>query len=271
MIASIPKLLISDVDGTLVRDDKSLSARTEQAIKRLRNAGIAVSLISARPPSGMYWIAERLGIEGPMGAFNGGTLFMADGAITHAERLDKGVTDQILGMLEAAHVEPWVFAEGKWMARRGETLHASHERKSANVEPTLCDDFADLTMPTDKIVGVSDDHALLARLEREACDRFGRDATIKRSQPYYLDFTATKANKGEGVTEIARAFGVHLEDVLVIGDGHNDVAMFERAGNSVAMGNADPEVRAKAKHTTVSNEEDGVAVVIENLLTKIGA
>ena len=271
MIISMPKLLISDVDGTLVRDDKSLSDRTEQAIKRLRKAGVAVSLISARPPSGMYWIAERLGIEGPMGAFNGGTLFMADRAITCAQRLNAGVAEQILAMLESEGVEPWVFAEGKWMARREETPHASSERQSANIEPTLCKDFSGHLIPADKIVGVSDDHAHLARLERETCDRFGHEATIKRSQPYYLDFTAPKANKGEGVAAIARAFGVSLADVLVIGDGHNDVAMFERAGDSVAMGNADAEVRTKAKRTTVSNEEDGVAVIIENLLTKIEA
>ncbi len=260
------RLLVSDIDGTLVRHDKSLSDGVVAAVARARAAGLAVSLISARPPSGMLWIAARLGLDGPIGAFNGGTLVRPDGAIVSAEHLDPGAAREALALLDVPHVTPWLFADGRWYAATLDGEHVAHERKAANVTPIRRDDFADLAVRADKIVGVSDDHELLVTLEDKVAGALGGRATVVRSQPYYLDVTAPHANKGAGVTALAAAYGVALDEVAVIGDQNNDLAMFAVAGLSVAMGQAPDAVRAAADEATLSDDEDGVAHAIDHIV-----
>ena len=265
------RLLISDLDGTLVRSDKSLSVRTIAAIARVREAGIAVSLISARPLSGVIDIARKLELAGPFGAFNGGTIFCADGRVSNVEQLPEGRGGEIVSMIEEAGIVPWLFADGLWFAPDDRNEHVPSERKTAAMEPTLRPDLAQFAGAVDKVVAVSDDDCVLSRLEDCARERFGDHAAIKRSQPYYLDFTAPRANKGAGVARLAAAYGVPLDRTLVIGDGLNDIAMFECAGASIAMANATDEVRTAATRVTESNDEDGVAQAIDLLLQEIAS
>lgn len=272
MTKSAVRLLVSDIDGTLVRQDKTLSEPVIAAIARVVSAGVLVSLISARPPSGMLWIAERLKLAHPIGAFNGGTIVQPDGTIVSADHVPHDVAAEMLTMFDRPGITPWLFADGVWYAQTTANRYVPRERKSANAEPVVLDDFTHLLAHVDKIVGVSDDHDLLATLEGEAQKAHGARATIVRSQTYYLDVTATTGNKGDGVAALAQAIGVPLEQVAVFGDQRNDLAMFARAGLSVAMGNAPAEVQAKAEHVARSNDEDGVADAIDRfVLPRIAA
>ncbi|WP_371420252.1 Cof-type HAD-IIB family hydrolase [Tardiphaga sp.] len=257
------RLLVSDIDGTLVRRDKSLSESVISAVGRVKAAGIAVSLISARPPSGMLWIAQRLELSGAIGAFNGGTVVQPDGTVVSAAQLDPECAARTLALLDHPAVTPWLFAGGLWYARATEDVYVPRERRAANIEPIVRGDFGGLLAHTDKIVGVSDDHALLARLDSEITAALGQDATVGRSQPYYLDITARRANKGDGIAALAAASGVSLANVAVLGDEHNDLPMFARARLSIAMGQAPIAVRSAADRVTLSNEEDGVAHAID--------
>jgi Cof subfamily protein (haloacid dehalogenase superfamily) len=260
------RLLISDIDGTLVRHDKSLAPATVAAVKALVASGVAVSLISARPPSGIDWIVKELDLPGPFGAFNGGTLFLRDGSVAERHGLDPDTARSLVGLIEKAQITCWVFADGKWYTNNADDPHNPREVLSAGVQPVIVDDFAPLLDRVDKIVGVSDDAPRLAALEKDAATLAGDRATVARSQVYYLDATAPVANKGDGIARIAAAFGVALEDVLVIGDQANDLPMFARAGVSVAMGQASDAVKAQADHVTLANDDDGVAVAIARLL-----
>jgi len=259
-------LVVSDIDGTLVRDDKSLSEGVIAAVDRLRQAGVPLSLISARPPSGMLWIAEKLGLTGALGAFNGGTLVLPDGSLVSAERLRPDVAKRALDMIARPEIIRWLFHDGCWHAERVDDVYAARERRAANQEPIVGGDFAKLIDAADKIVAVSDDHDLLARLEGEIGEALGEQATVMRSQLYYLDITAPRANKGDGVAALAAAAGVPLDRVAVIGDQRNDMAMFARADFSIAMGQGPEEVRKAACRVTASNEEDGVARAIDEIL-----
>ncbi|PSJ38341.1 HAD family hydrolase [Allosphingosinicella deserti] len=264
---SLPiRLVVSDVDGTLVRSDKTLSDAVVAAAARLRAAGVHFSLISARPPSGIVWIAERLGLRGQIGAFNGGTILEPDGRVLSAARLEPQVAAQSLETLTGAKVDIWLFADGNWYALDANNRRVPREKLSSNVDPVIVPDLRSLTANVDKIVGVSDDHALLARLEDDLCGTSAGQATVARSQPYFLDITAPAANKGDGVAALAAAAGVTLAEVAVIGDMRNDLPMFARAGFSIAMGQAPEEVRAAADAVTLSNDEDGVAHTIDEIL-----
>lgn len=260
------RLLISDIDGTLVRHDKTLSDGVVAAIGRARQAGLAVSLISARPPSGMLWIAERLQLTGPIGAFNGATIVQPDGRIVSAEHLNPAVAARVLTLIDQPDVTPWLFADGTWYAQTTDNRYVPRERLAAHVEPVKRSDFASLVARADKIVAVSDDHDALATLETKVADAVGLDANVVRSQPYYLDVTSPNGNKGAGVTTLARHYGVSLDEVAVLGDQNNDLAMFKVAGFSVAMGQAPDNVRAAASEVAVSNEEDGVADAIDRFI-----
>jgi Cof subfamily protein (haloacid dehalogenase superfamily) len=249
-----------------VRHDKSLTEATIAAFGRLRAAGIQSTLISARPPSGIEHLAEALGILGPMGAFNGGTLFRRGGAISDAERLDPDVVTNVLAVMDRPSVDIWLFANGLWYARSRGNPHTSREILSSGVEPTLRSGADTPIREVDKIVGVSDDAALLIQVEAEAKNAAGNRATVARSQAYFLDVTAVKANKGDGIAALARAYDVPLREVAVIGDMPNDLPMFARAGLSIAMGQAPEAVKAAADAVTASNEEDGVAAAIDRIL-----
>jgi Cof subfamily protein (haloacid dehalogenase superfamily) len=253
------RLLVSDIDGTLVRDDKSLSDANRDAILALAAEGVATTLISSRPPSGMVALAATLRLAGPLAAFNGGTLFDADGAIRFAHRLEGPDAASMLRLAERRGVALWVYADGAWFVTGLDNPHLARERLAAGIEPVIRTEFGGLDGRIDKIVGVSDDHGLLLRLEEQARALIGARATIVRSQPYYLDITHRLANKGDGIAALARAFEVELAQVAALGDMPNDLPMFARAGVSVAMGQAPACVRAAANATAATNEENGVA------------
>jgi Cof subfamily protein (haloacid dehalogenase superfamily) len=256
------RLLVCDVDGTLVRSDKTLAQATIDAFRRLRAAGVLATLISARPPSGMIALAQTLEIEGPLGAFNGGTIFRRDGVIESAQRLSSAAVATALGLLEQAGVDIWMFAHGRWYSRTLDNPRVPHERLAAGIEPTLVEDFAGLDQ-VDKVVGVSEEFATLETLEGQAQTAIGDGATIARSQPYFLDITAPAGNKGDGIGAVARAAGIPLSQVAAIGDMANDLPMFARAGLAIAMGQAPDKVRAAARFVTTSNDDDGVAEAID--------
>ncbi len=256
------RLLVSDIDGTLVRDDKTLSDANRAAIRALEADGVAVTLISARPPSGIFWLARTLALAGPFAAFNGGTLFDADGTIHFAHRLAADDADAMLRLIEAPGATPWVFADGAWFVTNLGGRYLARERRASGVEPLVRTDFSALGGRIDKIVCVSDDEALLARIEEQAKAAIGARATIARSQAHYLDVTHRLANKGDGIAALAAANAVNLSNVAALGDMTNDLPMFARAGLSVAMGQAPADVRAAADITAETNERDGVADAI---------
>ncbi|MBS0482724.1 MAG: HAD family hydrolase [Proteobacteria bacterium] len=259
---SAVRLLICDIDGTLVRHDKSLPDQNVAAIRDLTARGVIVSLISARPPAGMIGIARQLGLTGPFGAFNGGTIFRADGTELSAAHVPAGTAQALLDLYAQPGVTRWLFASGRWLTSDPANPHTPREIISSGLQPQASDDFAPWLDKVDKVVAVCDDDPVMDRIEVQARDLAGVAANVVRSQEYYLDATAPSANKGDGVTALANLFGVPLEQVAVIGDQANDIAMFRVAGMAIAMGQAKPEVQAAAHRIAASNENAGVADAI---------
>ncbi len=260
------RLVISDVDGTLVNKAKELTDATVAAVKRLEAAGLPFTLISARPPSGIQWIAERLGIGTPVAAFNGGTIIGGDGAVVERHVLAEEAVRRSFAVAEGSGATPWVFAGGIWHCRDTDNPHVPHEVLSAGQQPTVRQDMTGLYADVDKLTWVTDDAELIHRLEAEMKARIGEAATIACSQTYYLDLTHPTANKGSGVETLARIAGVDLKDVAVLGDMPNDLPMFRRAGLAIAMGQAPDAVKAEARYTSTGNDQDGVAHAIDAIL-----
>lgn len=256
------RLLVCDIDGTLVRHDKSLPNENVAAIRDLVKRGVAVTLISARPAAGIMPIARALGLPGPFGAFNGGTIFDAGGRELVANKVPHTTAKALNDLYSQPGVTRWLFAAGEWLTSNPDNSHTAREVLSSGLQPRAAGDFSPWLNTVDKLVAVCDDDPVMDRIEAEAFDLAGVTATVVRSQDYYLDATAPQANKGEGVTRLAELYAVPLEQVAVIGDQANDIAMFRRAGLAIAMGQARPEVQAAASHVAASNEDAGVADAI---------
>ncbi|WP_286165157.1 Cof-type HAD-IIB family hydrolase [Arthrobacter sp. TPD3018] len=259
-------LVVSDIDGTLVDKQKKLTAATTAAVSRLEDAGVGFTVISARPISGILPIVETLGLDGPMAAFNGGILFKRDGTITEHHVIDEAVARGVMAIAADSPVDLWVFADDRWYASTDQGEHVAHERLASNQAPIVTNDFGDLLTRADKITFVSDDAPMLSDLADRCKAAHGDDATIVQSQVYYLDVTALAANKGDGLVALAAAFDQPLDAIAALGDQFNDVPMLERAGLSIAMGNAPDPVKARADHVTTANDADGVAHAIDTII-----
>ena len=258
--------VVSDVDGTLVTDDKRLTSRAQSAVAELRASGIIFSIISARPPRGLSMLLDPLEITTPVCGFNGGVITTSDLSVITEHLLSPEIARRTIEMLDARLVQSWVFSGQDWLVRNPSGPYVGLEERTVGFRPTVVEDFGHRLDVAAKIVGVSDDFEHLARCERELRATLGDQATVVRSQSYYLDITHPLANKGAAVSELARLLAVPLSETAVIGDGGNDVAMFERSGLSIAMGNAGAEVQRAADFVTDSNHEDGFANAIERFI-----
>ncbi len=258
--------VVSDVDGTLVTDNKTLSARARAAVASCGQAGSLFRSSVHGPPRGMCMLFEPLGITTPVSGFNGGVVARPDLAILTEHLLSPDTARRAIDMLDAHQCARMGFQRTDWFVRGSGGPYAGLEERTVGFGPTVVADFGPALDAAAKIVGVSRDFALLAECENNVRTELADNAFVARSQPYYLDITHALANKGAALSEIAKLLRVPLAEIAVIGDGGNDVAMFERSGLSIAMGNASPEVQQAADFVTDSNREEGFANAIERFI-----
>jgi Cof subfamily protein (haloacid dehalogenase superfamily) len=258
--------VISDVDGTLMTDDKRLTARAQAAVAKLHAHGIIFTIISSRPPRGLRMLLEPLEITTPIGCFNGGVIARSDLSVITAHVLPSQVAQCAVEMLTERGVQPWIFSGPDWLVRDSDGPYVGLEERTVGFGPTIVEDFWPALADAAKIVGVSADFEILAQCERDVRAALAGQASVARSQPYYLDITHPLANKGVALSELANLLSVPLAEIAVIGDGGNDVAMFERSGLSIAMGNASPQVQQTADFVTDTNREEGFAYAVERFI-----
>ncbi|GGM13202.1 HAD family hydrolase [Pseudomonas asuensis] len=263
------QLMLSDVDGTLLRTDKQLSKATIQAVQELHDAGIDFTLVSSRPPRAMHWLIDALDLTLPVAAFNGGTLLQPDGTLLQTHRLPRDAVDSVFEKLKDEDLDIWLFADDEWIVTNPDNHYISHEKKALGYDPLIVEHFDDYLNRVDKLVVVSRNHDRLASLQPELDQRLGQKAHTVRSQPYYLDITAAQASKGHALIALAEQLGIPLARTVAIGDGENDISMFKKAGLSIAMGQAEDDVKAHATHVTAETDKDGLAEAIHRfILTK---
>jgi Cof subfamily protein (haloacid dehalogenase superfamily) len=258
--------VVSDVDGTLMTDDKRLTARAQAAVAKLHAHGIIFTIISSRPPRGLRMLLEPLEITTPIGCFNGGVIARSDLSVITAHVLPSQVAQCAVEMLTERGVQPWIFSGPDWLVRDSDGPYVGLEERTVGFGPTIVEDFGPALADAAKIVGVSADFEILAQCERDVRAALAGQASVARSQPYYLDITHPLANKGVALSELANLLSVPLAEIAVIGDGGNDVAMFERSGLSIAMGNASPQVQQAADFVTDTNREEGFAYAVERFI-----
>lgn len=261
-------LLLADVDGTLVTRDKVLTSRAQDAVRNLRAAGIRFAITSGRPPKGMAMLIEPLGIDTPTAGFNGGQFVRPDLSIIEERTLAPDVAAQTVDLILSHGLDVWVYEGNGWLVRDAKAPLVDHEARTVKFPPKVVKNFDGVLNKVVKIVGISDDHDLVARCEADAQARLGNRATAARSQPYYLDVTHRDANKGFVADYLSRTLGVPQAEIATIGDQPNDVLMFRRSGFSIAMGNASEEVKRQASAATDSFDDEGFAKAVERFILR---
>ena len=259
------RLVLSDVDGTLVRSDKSLSERSIAAVQKLYAAGIAFAVTSGRPPRGMEMLVEPLAISSPLSGFNGGLVVEPDLRVVEERTIPEELVAPTIELLESFGLSVWVYRGTDWLVLDPDGPHVARESHTVQFAPTVVEGF-DGPAAVAKIVGVSDDYDAVAAAETLAHERLGEHVAASRSQPYYLDVTHPQANKGAVVTFLSERYDISTDEIATIGDMPNDVLMFAHSGLSIAMGNAHREVQRAARHVTTTNDEDGFASAVERFI-----
>jgi Cof subfamily protein (haloacid dehalogenase superfamily) len=259
-------LVVSDVDGTLLTSDKSLTDGARGAVRRLHEAGIGFTITSSRPTIGMRFLIEPLSIKLPVGAFNGSCIVDPQLKPIEQHLIPASTAQRGLEVLDEFGVDIWLFTPDLWLTRRPDGEYVPHEKRAIRADPTIVGDFAPYLPTACKIVGSSSDPALLQRCEITMQQALGARATAVRSQSYYLDVTPPGCDKGTFVQAMAKRLGISTDAVATIGDMQNDLAMFGVSGISIAMSNATDDVKKLATHVTASNEDEGFARAVDMIL-----
>jgi Cof subfamily protein (haloacid dehalogenase superfamily) len=259
-------LVLADVDGTLVTNDKVLTERAVAAVKALQAAGIAFAITSGRPPRGMAMLIKPLALQTAIAGFNGGIFVKPDMTIIEEHVLAPDAARKALDVIEQHDLDAWVYSGNDWFVRKLEAPHVAREQWTVKFAPTVVRGFDDQLASAVKIVGVSDDLDAVARCEKDAQEALGHGASAARSQPYYLDVTNPDANKGTVAKTLSKWLSIPTVEIATIGDMPNDVLMFRNSGFSIAMGNASPDVQAQADAVTDSYNDEGFAKAMERLI-----
>lgn len=263
------RLVIADVDGTLVTQEKILTKEAVAAAQELRDGGITLALTSGRPPRGMQMLIEPLKLDGQIAGFNGGVYVNPDMSVVETHLLPPDVAKEAMKLILDKGLDAWLYTPDEWLIRDKDAPHVAREAWTVKFEARVTPTFPEEALSkAAKIVGVSDDHARVAECEKAAQDTLGERASAARSQPYYLDVTHPNANKGDVVMTLSKLLDIPTQEIATIGDMPNDVLMFKKSGMSIAMGNASDEVKRQATSVTASNEENGFAEAMRKFVLK---
>ena len=260
------RLLLSDIDGTLVTSDKTLTPRTIEAVRALRDADILFSITSSRPPRGMSMFVTPLTLTAPLAAFNGGMFVDAQLRTLEQRTLKPDLVQPAITLMDDHDMDVWVYQHDDWFVLDRDDPHTQREARAVQFEPTEVKSFDGVSHAVSKIVGVSDDPHVVAAAHVAVMNALGGHASISSSQSYYLDVTHLDANKGCAVGFLAEHFGISPQEIATIGDGPNDVSMFQASGYSIAMGNGTDAVRHAATVVTSSNDDEGFARAVERFI-----
>ncbi|MCX4448004.1 HAD family hydrolase [Streptomyces sp. NPDC087866] len=260
------KLVATDLDGTLLRDDETVSARTREALAATAAAGAAHIVVTGRAAPWTRHILEDLGYEGLAVCAQGAQVYHAgERKLLTSLTLDRQLAGLALSKVEA-EVGPLALAASR-DGLDGEVLVGPGYHVKEGPRPAVpVRDPAELwAAPLNKVYiqhPELDDDAL-AKAARAAV---GNLVDVVMAGPGIVEILPLGLSKATGLSLAARRLGVKAADTIAFGDMPNDIPMFAWARHGVAMANAHDDLKAVAQETTTSNDDDGIAVVLERLL-----
>jgi Cof subfamily protein (haloacid dehalogenase superfamily) len=258
----------TDLDGTLLRSDGTLDARTLRALRRVEAAGALLVLCTARPARWLAPLAPAAGRHGLAVCANGGVIWSVhDEQVLEQFPLEAAVAHEVVARLRP------VLPEGAWAVERAETF--GHEPDYTPRWPVPDDTEVDtidalLSVPPVKLM-LRHPHLAVADLAARARELVGHlvEVTYSSSEDALLEISAAGVSKASALAGVCAARGIPAAEVMAFGDMPNDLPMLAWAGHGVAVANAHADVLAAADEVTAANDDAGVARVLERMLATI--
>ena len=264
------RLIAMDLDGPLNNDEKRITQKTKDALMAAQKRGIRLALASARPSPGLYKERDILCLReygGILMSYNGGRIVdAATGKVLFETAMDMEQTRQVLRFLESLPVTP-ILDDGKqFYVTSRDGYKVDYECRNNNMvcsEVGVLADFLDFA-PIKILMSVEPGE--LKTVQDQIAAFLPEELTVVQTAPFYLEVIPRRINKGQGILDICRALELTPAEVIAFGDAENDIPMLRASGMGVAMGNAAQPVKEAADHITDTNNNDGIAVALAQLL-----
>ncbi len=263
------RVIVLDLDGTLTNSQKELSPRNRKSLIEAQRQGATVVLASGRPIYGIEPIAKELELEhygGYILAYNGGVIIdCKTSRPIYQNTLPEGLIEPLYRASKESKCTILSYDGGVIFAEQDseQNRYVAHEAFLNKMSVRRCDSFLDeVREPLPKCLTVGEPERLV-ELERELIERYGSQMSIYRSEPFFLELVPLGIDKAQSLERLLQEIGGSRDEMVAFGDGFNDLSMVEYAGCGVAMANAQPILLERANERTLSNDEDGVAVWIE--------
>jgi len=265
------RLLCLDVDGTLINSQHQITAATRDAIQRADALGsVIVALVSARPPTGLDFLVKELGIDAPLACYNGAYILDSASNLVSETWLDPQTVWSIYRMSGTLGLSFNLYKGSSWFIDQPNTWsdqEAAIIRSAyqvADLEALLSQWQAQGTGPN-KIL-VMGEAAQIARFDEQLSQSGFSGINRALSKSTYLEIGPATITKAAALKTLQAHYGVDSSQTIAIGDNYNDLDMLKSAGLGIAMANAPDDIKIKARATTASNDEDGVAQAIERFI-----
>ncbi len=266
------KMIVLDLDGTLTNEKKEITPKTYDALMKAQELGVKVVLASGRPTFGIMPLAIQLHLadhDGYILAYNGGKIISCHtGETIYNKVLAPELVPILYNEAKAAGMEILTYQGEGIAATRKKDKYVLHEAFINKMPVEQYDDFPlQVEFPINKCLIVGDPKPL-HQLELRLATKMQGRILVYRSSGFFLECVPIGIEKSQSLARLIASLGITRQEMIAIGDGYNDKGMIEYAGLGVAMANASTEVQDAADYITYSNEEDGVAHVIEKFILK---
>ena len=264
------RLVVLDLDGTLTNNRKEITSRTREALLRYQEEGGRIVLASGRPTYGVWPLARELKLDeygSYILSFNGAVITECrQGEVLFRRELPPDVPALLASMAREYGTSLLTYQDDCICTETPWDLYVQKEVICTKMKVRELKNFAEeITFPVVKCM-LMERGGYLAGVEERLKERIGSRLSIYRSEPYFLEVMPEGIDKARSLTRLLEMTGMGAEDMMAFGDGYNDKSMIMMAGFGVAMRNGQPSEKAVADYVAPSNEEDGVAYVIENML-----
>ena len=265
------KLIAIDLDGTLLKDDKTITNVNKKTLRKAREVGVKVVLTSGRPIQGIEKYLDELGLTGKddyVIGINGAVICKSsDSSVVDTNAVLTGKDIKYI-YNKIKNLDTYVHAfTSKEDLVNIESKFSDAEEKRINLKVRRVD-FLDEVQDEDEILKLvlEEEKEILDEITPQIPKELFEKYTVIRSLDFMIEFMNMNCNKATGLEKLAQHLGINREEIMAIGDADNDKEMLEYAGLGVAMGNAKDEIKQLADFVTKSNEEDGVAYVIDKFI-----
>mgnify|MGYP003247430830 FL=1 len=261
-------MLVLDVDGTLLNDNKEVSKRTLATLRKVQQMGVRIMLASGRPTYGLLGLAKMLELDtynGYVMAYNGGQVIRAaDGEVIFERRINPELIPYLEKKADKNGFGILTYNEDCIVTNMPDNPHIKAEAELNGMKIVYEEHFSiAIDFIPCKCMLVSDDEEALVGLENHWKRRLDGVLDVFRSEPFFLEVVGCRVNKANTLAAVMEMEGIKTDDIVVFGDGVADVTMLQLASLGIAMGNAPGSVKRCADYITLSNNEDGVAVAVE--------